>query len=167
MEIPEDAKSLAASASPEILEAFVAAASTAFQELCGTYVTAREPFALQRVLALDVSATMCLRHDPPGQLILSFPLPTLDTLTRRYAGDAAECTPEFLNDAAGEFLNVIAGQAKTTLKETSAHYLLSMPSVNRSKNIALEGESDVITFVFDCDYGSVVLQISMPWMRLM
>lgn len=165
MEIPEDARVLSASASPEILEAFVAAASTAFQELCGTYVTAREPFVLHRVMPLDVSATMQLRHDPPGQLILSFPLPTLESLTRRYAGDATERTPEFLDDAAGEFLNVIAGQAKTMLKETGAHYWLSMPSVSRSASTPLMSDVESISLIFDCDCGSIVLQIAFPWIK--
>src|SRR5262245_20697228 len=115
-----------------MIEAFVAATTTAFQELTNTEIAAREPFALDRLLTQDVNATVVLRHEPPGRLILSFPLTVLEALVRRYLDGNVSLTSELLDDAAGEFANVIAGQAKTMLKGTPEHYWLSTPVVSRA-----------------------------------
>jgi len=147
----------------EIIDAFVAATATAFQELCGTEVSVHEASAEAQDLRFDVVANMFLRHDPPGQLTLAFPLSVLEKLTRRYSGDSVSLTPDLLDDAAGEFLNVIAGQAKTMLKESPAHYLLSIPSVHRpSGDRSSPLESNAIAWRFDCDCGSFVLKACLP-----
>jgi CheY-specific phosphatase CheX len=161
VEIPADAKPLDGSIAPEVLEAFVAATTIAFQELTQTSVSAREPFVLCRPLTLDVTATVLLRHEPPGQLVLSFPLPVLSDLVERYVAGAAAITPELLDDAAGEFANVIAGQAKTMLKDTPAHYWLSTPVVARSAstNLPFSLGSSAVAWVFDCDSGTFTLQL--------
>jgi CheY-specific phosphatase CheX len=157
VDIPTDAKPIPL----EMVEAFVAATTTAFQELANTDVAVREPRAVDRNLTCDVRATVVLRHDPPGQLTLSFPLPVLEALVRRYLDGAESPTPELLDDAAGEFANVIAGQAKTALKGTPDHYWLSTPIVQRSTPPAPISETgNIMTLYFDCDAGTFTLQIA-------
>src|SRR5262245_56838928 len=138
VDIPADARLIPSSIPPEMIVAFVAATTTAFQELTNTEVTAKDPFTLDRLLTQDVSATIMLRHDPPGRLILSFPLPVLEALVGRYLDGAATLTPELLDDAAGEFANVISGQAKTILKGTPEHYWLSTPVVSRTLSSSVD-----------------------------
>lgn len=160
MEIPADAKPIPSSIPPEMIDAFVAATATAFQELANTGTAAREPFAVDRLLTLDVNATVVLRHDPPGRLVLSFPLPVLEALVRRYLDGNVNLTPELLDDAAGEFANVIAGQAKTMLKGTPEHYWLSTPVVSRTSGSSADVKgTSVLILYFDCDAGTFVLQV--------
>jgi CheY-specific phosphatase CheX len=160
VDIPADAKPVPTSIPREMIEAFVAATTTAFQELAQTEVAAREPFAVDRLLTQDVSATIMLRHDPPGRLVLSFPLPVLEALVSRYLDGAATLTPELLDDAAGEFANVVSGQAKTILKGTPEHYWLSTPVVSRAAPSLADNEgANIVTLIFDCDCGTFVLQV--------
>jgi CheY-specific phosphatase CheX len=160
VDIPADAKPVPASIPSEMIEAFVAATTTAFQELTNTETVAREPFVVDRLLTRDVNATVVLRHDPPGRLILSFPLLVLEAFVSRYVAGAATLTPELLDDAAGEFANVIAGQAKTILKGTPEHYWLSTPVVSRAAaSLAHPEGASIVTLFFDCDAGTFVLQV--------
>lgn len=151
------------SASPsfprEVIEAFVGATVAAFQELTDTVVE-RIPFAEARTPNTDVYATIVLRHEPPGRMILSFPVATLESLAGRYLAGAAALTPELVDDAAGEFANVIAGQAKTMLKGTPDHFLLSTPLVVRERDSRSgpERESTAILH-FECDAGNFRLEI--------
>jgi chemotaxis protein CheX len=160
VEIPADAKPVPGSIPPAMIEAFVAATTTAFQELANTEIVAREPFAVDRLLPQDVNATVVLRHDPPGRLILSFPVPVLEALVRRYLNGDVSLTSELLDDAAGEFANVIAGQAKTILKGTPEHYWLSTPVVSRTLVSSVDvKDTNMAILYFDCDAGTFVLQV--------
>jgi chemotaxis protein CheX len=143
-----------------VIEAFVAATATAFQELTNTEVAAREQFIVNRLLALDVTATIVLRREPPGLLSLSFPLPVLEKLAGCYLGGIESLTAELIDDAAGEFANVIAGQAKTMLKGTPEHFWLSTPIVQRTGTPGQRvAGSAILTLYFDCNAGSFALQV--------
>ena len=123
VETPADARPVDASFALIGIEAFVAATVTTFEELTGSTVVARAPFLLDRHVVMDVTANVVLRHDPPGRMRLLFPLSVLEALADRYLAGAAPLTAELVDDAAGEFANVIAGQAKTMLKGTPEHFL--------------------------------------------
>jgi len=56
---------------------------------------------------------------------------------------------------------VIAGQAKTMLKGTPEHFLLSTPVVVRSGSSTLDQRSEnIVTLFFDCDAGTFGLQVT-------
>ena len=55
---------------------------------------------------------------------------------RRYLPEGTALTDEMIDDVAGEFANVIAGQAKTILKGTPYHFTLSTPVVTRAASLA-------------------------------
>lgn len=118
----------------EVVDALVAATTTTFQELCDVAVSPRGP--VEKLAALpsaDVYATIRLLREPEGLLICGFPLAVLDALVSRYLPPGTPLTREILDDAAGEFANVIAGQTKTLLKGTPNHFSLSTPKVTSSQ----------------------------------
>ena len=66
-------------------------------------------------------------------------------------------------DAAGEFANMIAGQAKTMLKGTPYHFTLSPPTVLRNTTSALgpvDRASSVMTF--DSELGLLRIVMFLP-----
>lgn len=143
---------------PEVLEAFTAATVTAFQELTATAVAVTEP---ERAPSSDVIAVIPLRRAVPGRLVLAMPGPVLAALAGRYLPAEVALTADLLDDSAGEFANVIAGQAKTMLKGTPYHFHLSPPQVSRSP--AMRAADGVpLSLAFTADVGTFLLDIELP-----
>jgi CheY-specific phosphatase CheX len=114
---------------PEVAEAFTMAAITTLNELAQLEAipdTAESPIRGPLVIA-----TISLLRDPPGSMSLILATDTAAALSSRYLPLGTSLTPDMIDDVAGEFANVIAGQAKTMLKGTPYHFNLSTPSVTR------------------------------------
>ena len=159
MSRPADARPLGLETPAAVIEAFHAAVVTAFQELTDTAV---EPTDAYRSATAGppaaVRARIDLRGATPGRLTLVFPRPVLATLTRRYLPADIPVTPDLISDAAGEFANVVAGQAKTMLKGTPHHYTLSTPSVT----VADDPDGDAVTLAYDGGAGPFTLRLVLP-----
>jgi CheY-specific phosphatase CheX len=117
---------------PEVIEAFRSAAVTALQEL--TQLEAS--FELVAAAANSesstlVTATVRLARKVPGTMKLVLTEASASILAARYLPQETQLTAEIVDDVAGEFANVIAGQAKTILKGTPYHYTLTTPIVTR------------------------------------
>jgi CheY-specific phosphatase CheX len=161
--IPPDSRPAGPDAPPEVLEAFTAATVTTFLELTSTDVSLRMPALLSATPTDgDVNATIDLRREPPGRLTCSFPQNVLESLAQRYLPPGTLLTSEILDDTAGEFTNVIAGQAKTMLKGTEYHYTISPPIVNRgSTPMSGPNQCDYILLIFDTHSGPFGVQFSL------
>lgn len=117
---------------PEVMEAFTSAAVTALQELTQLVGIPTGGFANKETLVNDVVvAVLRLLRPVPGMLTLVLPTDLARRLSEAYLPAGTELTDEIINDVAGELANVIAGQAKTILKETPYHFTLSIPVVSR------------------------------------
>jgi CheY-specific phosphatase CheX len=141
---------------PEVVEAFTAATVTAFQELTATEVAAAELGAPPA----DVFAVIALRRSAPGRLVLALPAAVLAALAGRYLPAGVALTPELLDDTAGEFANVIAGQAKTMLKGTPYHFHLAPPQVSRAP-APPSGGCEPLTLPFAADVGAFHLLVEL------
>jgi chemotaxis protein CheX len=151
----------ATDAIPKVADAVTAATVTAFMELTGTEVTPGDlAGASPAPPSADVCAAIELRRQLPGLLVCGFPLAALEALARRYLPPRVTLTPDILDDAAGEFANVIAGQAKTMLKGTPYHYSLSTPTVTRDRCVARPGSASGTQLHFNSDAGRFWLWIS-------
>jgi CheY-specific phosphatase CheX len=117
---------------PEVTDAFRLAAITAFRELVQVEVLSAD-LPPESESAPAVIATIQLLREPPGKLTLVLSECTAAMLATRYLPAETEITAEMSADVAGEFANVIAGQAKTMLKGTPYHFQLTTPAVNRSE----------------------------------
>lgn len=137
----------ASEVAPEVVAAFTEAVVTAFGELAGTVVEPLPPRpGGAGAPAGDVFASIELRRPVPGRVLVAFPEGVLRALAERYLPAEALAAPGILEDTAGEFANVIAGQAKTALKGTAYHFLLSTPKTGRA---APAGAGVELPFVMD------------------
>jgi CheY-specific phosphatase CheX len=116
---------------PEVTDAFIAAAVATLQELAqASTVFDGAPNDAGPLLPGPVLiATVQLLRSPSGTMSLVLPADTATQLAARYLPVGTELAPELVADVAGEFANVIAGQAKTMLKGTPYHFTLSTPRV--------------------------------------
>jgi CheY-specific phosphatase CheX len=129
---------LPATPPPEVVEAFTSAAITALQELARV-----EAFSEPLPPALDapisgpvVSAAIRLQRLIPGAMTLLLCAEAAAQLAARYLPEGTVLTEDLIDDVAGEFANVIAGQAKTILKGTPYHFTMTTPVVSRGATLA-------------------------------
>jgi CheY-specific phosphatase CheX len=146
-----------------VVEAFTAAVTTTFEELAGAEVFEGEPFVTGSVPpAQGASAAIVLRRKAPGRIVLALAPAALEALATRYLPAETTLTQEILEDLAGEFLNVIAGQAKTMLKGTRYHYFLSPPIVGSAAAADWPTTDEFLAIPFTCDAGPMALYIHLP-----
>jgi CheY-specific phosphatase CheX len=121
----------------EVVDAFQSAAITALQEL--TQIEAYpDPTASQMEPSSGqvVLAAIRLLRPVPGTMTLVLAADTASQLAARYLPHGTRCSDDMIDDVAGEFANVIAGQAKTILKGSRYHFTMSTPVVTRPESRA-------------------------------
>jgi CheY-specific phosphatase CheX len=147
---------------PEVHEAFTSAAITTLQELVQVQVFSDDPLRQTESITSGpvVIATIRLVRDPPGSMSLVLTADTAAKLAARYLPMGVVPTAEIIDDVAGEFANVIAGQAKTMLKGTHYHFNLSMPTVLRADDGWCQPATPIpiVTLGFNCEFGEFLLQ---------
>jgi len=121
--------------SSEVVEAFTSSAITALQELARIEAFAESALEAEPSGPL-VSATIRLQRPVPGMMTLVLGAETALQLAARYLPEGTPLTDDLIDDVAGEFANVIAGQAKTILKGTPYHFTMSPPRVTRGAGIS-------------------------------
>jgi CheY-specific phosphatase CheX len=142
-----------------VVEAFTTAVVSTFEELCQTPTAPGEPFLSNPApIGTDVVAEIVLRRKTLGRLRLAFSGPVLSTLAVRYLPKDLPLSPDLLDDTAGEFSNVIAGQVKTMLKGTPYHFHLSTPRIGTG--VPASGEWLVLPF--DIDAGTFTVHVQLP-----
>lgn len=148
---------------PEVADAFQAATITALQELTQVEMypdlSAAERMPSEEV----VLAAIRLLRAVPGTMTLVLTAETASHLAAHYLPEGTQLSNDLIDDVAGEFANVIAGQAKTILKGTSFHFALSTPVVTRSVNLA---ESPIVADIrpaasLACELGGVVVLVDL------
>lgn len=144
---------------PEVADAFRLAAITALQELVqleGQWEDASPEFESNPA----VIATMQLLGESrqrKGRVSLALSATTGAKLAVRYLPPGTATTAEMVDDVAGEFANVIAGQAKTMLKGTPYHFQLTTPTVTRAKSPFSTTPASAIHF--STELGTICLLI--------
>lgn len=112
-------------------DAFQSAAITALQELTQIEAFPDLSAAERMPTGEVVLATIRLLRSVPGTMTLVLTTETASQLAARYLPEGTQLSAELIDDVAGEFANVIAGQAKTILKGTAYHFTMSTPVVTR------------------------------------
>lgn len=142
----------------EVIEAFSAAAVTALREMTQLDALTVWQDTMSELDGDLVVALMRLLRSAPGNVALVMTVETAECLTKRYLPAGTELTEEIVDDVVGEFANVIAGQAKTILKGTPYHFLLSLPVVSRS---AIAGKQPGLVATFRTESGQVQLYVAL------
>lgn len=151
------------SATPPVADAFQAATLTALQELAQVNLYP-DLLAAERMRSEEVLlAAIQLLRPVPGTMILVLSAKTALQLAARYLPEGTQLSEEMIDDVAGEFANVIAGQAKTILKGTAFHFSLSTPVVTRAESLA---KSSIFGGVklgasLDCPLGHVLVLVDL------
>ena len=150
----------------EVAKAFQSAAITALQEL--TQIEAYPESILPAMENMPseeavLAAIQLLRH-VPGTMTLVLTATAASQLAVRYLPHGTQLTEELVNDVAGEFANVITGQAKTILKGTPYHFRISTPVVTRAASPAqlhhLAGASCITLLA--SELGRLLLVVDLP-----
>jgi CheY-specific phosphatase CheX len=158
---PPDARPVDPSLFSAVIAAVTAATVTTFEELCQTPVVPGEPYQSRIISNVDaVTAEITLRRAVPGRLVLAFPRQVLAVLASRYL-PGETITPEIADDTAGEFANVIGGQAKTMLHGTPFHFHLSTPRVGVATSTTTDAP-EFLVLTFDCDAGNFAVHVYLP-----
>lgn len=114
----------------EVKEAFKSASISAIQEFMQLDARSVEPAPATVPSARDsIVAVMRLQRPIPGTLTLVLPPEVARRLAEAFLPPGTAMTDEIVRDVAGELCNVIAGQAKTILKESPYHFKLTIPTV--------------------------------------
>jgi CheY-specific phosphatase CheX len=151
---------------PEIAaEAFATGAMVALQEqLQWEFQIQPIPAAFPNPGDEFVEARIRLIRPAMGNLVLSIPEEAAAILAARYLPPGTEITKTLADDVAGELANVIAGQAKTMLKGTPWHFLLSTPAVNRvpTPNPPPERQTCYRCWRIASEAGAFILEVEFP-----
>lgn len=150
----------------EVIDAFTSAAMTALQELARIEALSEPGGSILEIAPPGqvVSATIHLLRQVPGTMTLVMMADAAAHLAARYLPEGTDLSEEMIDDVAGEFANVIAGQAKTILKGTSYHFTMSTPVVVRVASLAQltqVAEASIATTLVS-ELGQVLVLVNLP-----
>ncbi len=142
-----------------LVEPFCAAVTFTLREMTGTEVAVR---AVSRTplpaVVGEVVAVLELFGAPQGPLVLRFPARTAAALASRALAEVArEPDEDMIRDCAGEFANIVAGQAKTLLSGTPCAFTFATPRVTASPLPA----RPFLVIAFASDVGEFALQLGL------
>lgn len=118
----------------------------------------------ETVLAFDVSAIIGIAGDVHGSVVISFPQDVALKVVSSFIGETKDVLDDDVQDAVGEFVNMIAGGAKKNLMGTGLRFKLSIPNivvgaghkVTRPKNVPCI----LVPFHID-DVGDFAVEVSL------
>lgn len=145
------------------LEPFILATCDTLREMANTEISVRSVQQNPLDVAPDhTTAMLRLSFAADGYLLLSFSGATGSALAGRVlAGATGELSKSLVCDCLGEIANVVAGQAKAQLAETSFRITFSMPEVVADPWSKLgpirEFDGRAVTFGSEC--GEFTMQL--------
>lgn len=147
-----------------VTTAFQSAAITGLQELAQLEAipASTMPAIGEMSAGAIVLATIQLRRSVPGTMTLVLSAKAAEQLAARYLPEGTFVTAELSDDVAGEFANVMAGQAKTILKGTPYHFGMSTPVVTHAANTAQLPAAAHCAILLACELGPVLLIVDLP-----
>ena len=89
---------------------------------------------------------------------------TASRLAALYLPVGTTLNQKMLDDVAGEFANVIVGQAKTVLKGTPHHYTISTPVVTRAASVKQlpSAAAECLAVSLQSELGQILLFVNLP-----
>ncbi len=116
------------------------------------------------VLNADIAGVISLTSSAfTGSIALCFPAQTFLGIYGAMLGETPTEITEESQDAAGELLNIIFGQAKAVLNDTKGYSIQkAIPTVVRGQALQVHHMSREVAVIlpFTCDYGAFHIEIS-------
>lgn len=149
--------------SDELRAALGEAVAVALRELAGVEAVAGDARGVSGTEGFaDVSAVLAVTtRDGDGYFVMSFTDRVGTTLAKRVLAEfAAEPGAAMVRDCLGEVVNVVAGQAKTLLSGTPAHFTLATPTVVTGAPTLPAPERLLVPF--GSELGEFALHVRLP-----
>lgn len=141
---------------------FLAASLNLFQDYLGVACKPGQPYLnTDPGNLLEVSGIIGLAGETVGSVVVSFARETAVGMASRMAGRSYPALTNEVIDVVGEFVNIIAGNAKRDL--TDFRIVISLPGViiGQATRIKWPDGVPVITIPFDSDLGSFTVNVSL------
>jgi len=143
----------------DVITAFVDSTVHVLKTMAFMDATTGKPYLKKSNLALgDVSGMIVFSGSMKGSLALSFSEPCIIKITSNMLGEEIICTNHLVQDTAGEFTNMISGDARRRMQSKGLMVTAGIPSIisgkNHEINHTLKGPSIIIPF--NTAFGSFV-----------
>ena len=149
--------------SDELRAALGEAVAVALRELAGVEAVAGDARAVSGPEGFaDMSAVLAVTaRGGGGYFVMSFTDRAGAALAQRVLAEfATEPGAAMVRDCLGEVVNVVAGQAKTLLSGTPAHFTLATPTVVNGAPALPAPERLLVPFT--CELGAFALHVRLP-----
>ena len=143
---------------------FITATQNVFQEFVGISLTPGKPsiyIPQEDANKFDVSGIIGLAGEVVGVVVISLPkIPALK-VTSKLVGKEVKIFDDFVTDAVGEIVNIIAGNVKKDMEEFKI--VISLPSIVKGNGHTLSWISGVpvIKIPFASEYGDFFVFVSL------
>jgi chemotaxis protein CheX len=147
----------------EFINPFIDATRNVFSSMCRTQIARKKIFVKDDYKMLgDISGVMKLSGTAVGTVVISMSTELACLMVGRMLGEKPgdKLTRE-IEDAAGELINMISGQAKASLVKTKYHFTISIPEVVTGPDHEIEHQPGVpnIVVVFEGEGHDFSLQV--------
>ena len=121
----------------ELIVPFIKATHTVFKSMLGTEVRRKDVYIKKGYRMFgEVSGIIGLSGDTTGTCAISLPGPLAIRLVEKLMGEEIEhnFNNVVVRDGVGEFVNMIAGRAKSTLANSQYHFDITLPTLISGKD---------------------------------
>lgn len=108
----------------------------------------------------DVSGVIGLSGTVRGCVVLSFPEGLAKEVVRRMIGGVVDGNASLVTDGIGELVNMVAGGAKTRMKDGGVGIALPTVVTGKSHRIRTGSDAKAIVVVFRSELGEFAMQVS-------
>jgi len=148
----------------DIINAFVDSAIHVLKIMAFMDATTGKPFLKTDKLAIgDISGIICFSGSLKGSLALSFSEPCILKIVSNMLGEEILYINHLVQDTAGEFTNMISGDARKRMQSNGLIVNAGIPSIISGKNHeithTLNGPSIIIPF--NTAFGSFVVDFNL------
>ncbi len=151
----------------ELLEPFIDSTLLTLKEMAQAKVEATSVYRkLGYRIYGDYSALVSITTQSEGTLIMTFPTATAQELAKRVLAPlGVDVTEELVQSVIGEITNILVGQAKGRLSETSFRFTMSVPTVVAGPHHEIKYKQGLPCLVtsFTGDIGDFALQVCLAF----
>jgi chemotaxis protein CheX len=141
---------------------FIDATLNVLEMMASTKASAGTPYLKKDQVAQgDVSAIIGLTGEIGGTLSVSFSQECVLPIVASMLGEEIKEMNSVINDAVGEIINMISGQARRTLDELGRTLRAAIPTVISGKNHTITHMTDhpVVAIPFNTDRGKFTIEV--------
>jgi len=138
----------------KLINPFISATNTALEMMAMVKPERKKVYLkTNNVLIGDISGVMGLSGEVSGSIIVSFTAASACLIVGNMLGQTYTEINDDVKDGIQEIVNLIAGQAKTMLKDTEYHFQVSIPTCISGKGHQVNHQKGVPCVVAEFEVG--------------